>query len=373
MTWNWQLPDWPNFKWNASELAQLEQQFLLASGELIGVLKHLQPLDRDELTIGSLSEEAIRTSEIEGEILDRASVQSSIKRQLGMAEDSRNVAPAERGIAEMMVEFHRTFGDPMTDSMLCALHRMLMQGRTGLNSIGSYRTHDEPMQIVSSGRVSELPNVHYEAPPSIRVAGEMDAFIAWFNGSGPGGLNPLPSLTRAAIAHLHFESIHPFEDGNGRIGRGISEKVIAQNLGYATSTALASVILGRRKAYYDALERASRTLEITEWILWFADATMEGQRRTAALVEFLLAKTRLLDNLRGKLNPRQEKALVRMFREGLPGFKGGLSAANYMRITDASTATTSRDLADLVELGALIRVGEKRHARYHLSICPARE
>jgi Fic family protein len=224
------------------------------------------------------------------------------------------------------------------------------------------------MQIVSRGRSLGEPRVHFEAPPSERVPGEMAAFIAWFNATSPSGDTPLPTLARAGVVHLYFESIHPFEDGNGRIGRALSEKAISQNLGCATYSSLASVILARRKAYYAALERGSSTLHITEWLLWFAEATIEAQRRTMALVEFLLAKTRLLDRLRDQLNPRQERVLLRMFREGPEGFKGGLSAGNYMTITGATSATTTRDLADLVVKGALIRRGERRYARYYLAV-----
>jgi Fic family protein len=175
-------------------------------------------------------------------------------------------------------------------------------------------------------------------------------------------------VTRAGIAHLYFESIHPFEDGNGRIGRAISEKALAQSLGQPTLTALATTILARRKSYYDALEAANKGNEITDWLSWFAGIAIEAQRRTVAMVEFLIDKTKLLDRLGSQLNERQKKALLRMFREGPEGFKGGLSASNYSTITGASPATATRDLADLVARGALTRVGERRHARYHLQL-----
>jgi Fic family protein len=178
----------------------------------------------------------------------------------------------------------------------------------------------------------------------------------------------LPALTRAGVAHLYFESIHPFEDGNGRIGRALSEKSLAQSLGQPTLIALAATILTRRSNYYPALEAASKQNEVTGWLAWFAGVAIEAQRRTSTLVEFLIDKTRLLERLRGQLNDRQEKALLRMFKEGPEGFKGGLSAGKYTRITGASPATTTRDLAALADKGALVRTGERRHARYNLSI-----
>ena len=190
----------------------------------------------------------------------------------------------------------------------------------------------------------------------------------WFERTAPAGEQPLPALTRAGIAHLYFECIHPFEDGNGRIGRAIAEKALAEGLGQPTLTVLAAAILARRKRYYEALEAANKENEITPWLMWFAGVAIEAQRRTIALVEFLIDKTKLLDRLRGQLNARQEKALQRMFREGPEGFRGGLSAGKYTTITGASPATTTRDLADLVAKGALVREGERRYTRYSLSV-----
>jgi Fic family protein len=250
--------------------------------------------------------------------------------------------------------------------MLFTWHRMMFERRGGLRDIGRYRTGDEPMEIVS-GPIYE-PRVHFEAPPSTQVPEEMARFLDWFNRRAPSGADPLPALTRAGTAHLYFESIHPFEDGIGRIGRAIAEKALAQGFGQPTLTALAATILLRRKTYYVALEAANKSNEVTAWLSWFAGIAIEAQRRTTANVEFLLEKARLLDRLRGQLNPRQERALLRMLREGPDGFKGGRSAGNYATITGASPATTTRDLADLVEKGALFREGERRHARYHLAI-----
>ena len=167
---------------------------------------------------------------------------------------------------------------------------------------------------------------------------------------------------------MYFESIHPFEDGNGRIGRAIAEKALAQSLGQPTLTALAATILVHRKSYYEALEAANKENEITRWLMWFAGVVIEAQRRTIALAEFLIDKTKLLERLKGQLNARQEKALLRIFREGPEGFRGGLPAGKYSTITGASPATTTRDLGDLVAKGALVREGERRYARYHLSV-----
>jgi Fic family protein len=366
MTWNWQKPDWPKFTWNQRRLDLAEQEFLRGGGIFVGAVRHLGDEERNRLTVVAMSSEAVTTSEIEGEILDRASVQSSIQRQLGLTADDRKVGPAERGVSEMMVGLYKTYSEPLSHEMLFVWHKMLMSGRKDLKDLGRYRTGTEPMQVVS-GRTGS-PKIHFEAPPSKKVPSEMAQFVAWFNRSAPNGAEPLPALTRAGVAHLYFESIHPFEDGNGRIGRALAEKSLAQSLSQPSLIALAATIMARRSRYYAALEAANKANEITEWLAWFAGTTIEAQRRTIALIEFLIDKTKLLDRLGGELNDRQRKALMRMFKEGPDGFKGGLSAGKYASITGASPATTTRDLVDLTEKGALIREGERRHARYRLSV-----
>ncbi len=367
MKWNWQQPDWPHFTWDRARLSVAEEQFLLSAGVAMGTAKHLGEDEHNQLMVELMSGEALTTSAIEGEVLNRASVQSSILRQLGLAPgENRRAMPAEQGIAEMMVDLYRTFSQPLSKETLFNWHRMVTSGRRDLADMGRYRTSKEPMQVVS-GPFGDA-RVHFEAPPSKQVAAEMRRFIAWFNRSAPNGAEPLTAITRAGIAHLYFESIHPFEDGNGRIGRAIAEKATTQSFGRPVLICLATTMLAHQKRYYEALERSNRRNDITEWLVWFAETALEAQRRSIDLVEFLVAKTKLLDRLRGRTNERQQKALLRMFREGPEGFEGGMSAGNYSTITGASPATTTRDLVDLVEKGALIRTGERRHARYTLNL-----
>jgi len=366
MTWNWQQPDWPDFSWNKARFVKAEEVFLVESGEFAGMFKHLGREDHELVTVEAMSTEAVTTSEIEGEILDRDSVQSSIRRQLGLAADRRKAGPAEQGIAEVMVDLHRTFAAPLSSETLFKWHRLLMSGRADLANPGDYRTHAEAMQVVS-GRI-HAPKVHFEAPPSAEVPSEMSRFLDWFGRTAPDGGEPLPALTRAAIAHFYFVCIHPFEDGNGRIGRAIAEKSLAQTIGRPTLTALAATILAKRKGYYDALESNNKKNEITAWIAWFAATAIEAQRRAIASVDFLIDKTRLLDRVNPVINERQRKALLRMLQEGPEGFKGGLTAGKYANITGASPATVTRDLADLVTKNALVRAGERRHAHYNLAI-----
>ena len=366
MRWNWQLPDWPDFRFDADRIRLAEEQFLKGSGVVIGALHHLDTEVRDVLTIELISQEVVDSSAIEGEILDRASVQSSLARHLGFATDLRRANAAEAGAAELMADIYRNHAAPLFDQTIFAWHTMLMNGRRDIADVGRYRTHKDAMQIISGAL--HAPRVHFEAPPSETVPMEMSRFIAWFNDSAPSSPHPFPAITRAAISHLWFESIHPFEDGNGRIGRAIAEKALAQNLAAPTLTALAETINRHRKDYYDALQLGSKSNDINAWLIWFADIVIEAQARTIAKIRFLIDKTRLLDRLRGELNERQEKALARLFREGPDGFIGGLSAGNYRAITGAALATATRDLNDLIDKGALIRTGERRYARYHLAV-----
>lgn len=366
MKWNWQQFDWPDFSWNPALLARAEALFLVEAGEFAGTLKHLAAEDREQVTLAAICTEAVTTSEIEGEILDRASVQSSIRRQLGLATDHRKVGAAEQGVSELMVDVYRKYAESLTHETLFQWHRMLMLDRRDMKDIGAYRTHAEPMQVVS-GAVHD-PKVHFEALPSSDVPLEMSRFIDWFNRSAPNGGEPLPALTRAGIAHQYFVCVHPFEDGNGRIARSLAEKVLAQNMGRPTLIALAATVLAKRSSYYGVLEASNKHQEITPWLVWFAAAVIEAQRRAIALVDFTIDKTRFLDPLRDQLNERQHKALLRMLREGPEGFEGGLSAGRYAGITSASPATATRDLADMVAKQALARAGERRHARYALPI-----
>ena len=366
MRWNWEKPDWPNFAYDSTALEPLEKRFLRQSGEFIGAFKHIGAGDQDTLKIELISDEAVKTSEIEGEILDRDSVQSSLRHQLGLGAENPRTTPAERGVATMMVDLYRSFSDALADQTMFDWHRMLLSGDTSIQRIGGYRTRTDAMQVVSGP--AHKRTVHFEAPPSSRMPHEMKAFVTWFNDTTSAGKTPLSPLTRAGIAHLYFVCVHPFEDGNGRIGRALAEKSLAQNLGQPSLIALAYTIERRRKDYYAALERNNKEIEITGWLEYFANTVLEAQQNTIERVEFYVAKAKFYERHRGGLNERQQKLIARMFREGIDGFKGGLSAENYISITGTSRATATRDLQGLVEMGALTSTGELRHTRYHLGL-----
>ena len=366
MPWNWEQPGWPEFTWDTQRMDSLERQFLLQSGEFMGAFRHVRADDQTALRIELLSEEAVKSSEIEGEILNRDSVQSSLRHALGLGPEQPNISPAERGIAEMMIDLYAHFSSALADDTVFAWHGMLLIGDRPIKTIGRYRTHDDPMQVVSGPLHKRT--VHFEAPPATAVPDEMTRFIAWFNATAPTESRALPALTRAGIAHLYFVCIHPFEDGNGRIGRALAEKSLGSNLGHPSLIAFAYTIERKRKDYYAALERNNKELEITDWLTYFACTVLEAQGHTISHVDFYVAKAKFYERLRDHLNERQEKVIARMFKEGIDGFKGGLSAENYISIAKTSRATATRDLQDLVEKEALMRTGERRYTRYYLKL-----
>ncbi len=356
MLWNWQLPEWPKFTYDAQQISQQERQFLLGLGSEFAYLKSIDDKERNQFIVEILSIEGVESSKIEGEILERASMQSSIKRHFGLNADLKPESKKESGMAELLCNVYETFNRPLTDEMLWEWHSMLFKGQ------GQYRTHPEPMQIVS--RRLDSHEVFFEAPPSDNVPHEMAKFIEWFNMTAQSE----PILVRAAIAHVYFESIHPFEDGNGRIGRILVEKVLSQGVEQPILISVSKTIEKRRKEYYEALGKCNRTLKVQPWVDFFAEVVLQAQEDSMRFLRFLIAKSKMLTTLTGQINSRQEKVLLRMFAEGLDGFKGGLSAENYIAITKASRATTTRDLTDLVQRGALIKKGELRHTRYWLNI-----
>ncbi|MFT3741923.1 MAG: Fic family protein [Gammaproteobacteria bacterium] len=366
MNWNWQQADWPHFRWEKAVLEALEAQFLQQSGIFIGATQHFSEENKALLTVDMITGEAVKTSEIEGEYLNRESVQASICRNFGLKSDHQHASPAERGIADMMTDLYRNFSQPLSHDTLYHWHTSLTGGRHDLKDIGHYRTHAEPMQIIS-GPMGKT-KIHFEAPPSALMKKEMDQFITWFAQTAPHARKALPALTRAGIAHLYFVSIHPFEDGNGRIARAIAEKSLSECLGTPTLIALSQTLQKQRKAYYQALERNSYELNITDWLVYFANTILHAQQYSLNLVEFLIEKTKLYDRVKELLNERQKKVIARLFREGLEGFTGGLSAENYISITGTSRATATRDLQNLLENKVLIKHGQLKSTRYYLNI-----
>lgn len=358
MPWCWELAEWPEFTYDPGKNAAQEKQFLLNAGIFMAFLRNAEKSEYRHLVVEVLSTEGIESSRIEGELLDRESLQSSIQRHFDL-KPGKKEKEHESKVAHLLLDVYENFDEPLSHECLWKWHALLFSTSQDIEDKGAYRTHSEPMQIVSQRFGSY--RVFYEAPPSKRMKKEMSAFIKWFNMS-----KSMPVLERAAVAHLYFEMIHPFEDGNGRIGRLLVEKVLSQGVGRSVLIAVSKILETRRKEYYAALEACNRSLNIDGWVAFFADVILQAQAEATQLIEFLLAKTNILSEFRGKLNERQEKVLLRMFEEGPSGFKGGLSAENYISIAKTSRATATRDLSELVELGVFVKTGELRHTRYRI-------
>ncbi len=363
MKWIWKDKKWPSYQYNeelvASHNADLRQKY----GILTGSTKYLKDEDSKQLIIEFLCQEAMSSSDIEGEALHRDSVQSSIKMHLGLKVPRHKIQPKEYGIAEMMVNQHNTSQEPLSHEMMHLWNTMLLHDRRDLDK-GRYRTHPEPMQIVSGNYANDT--VFYEAPPSDKVEILMDDFVNWFRLNSQS--NELSIIAFAAHTHLRFEQIHPYEDGNGRIGRALTEKAIALRLGAPFLSSLAKIIEKRKKEYYALLQYTNHTLKTDKWLLFFAECILESQDYSISLVDFVIQKYHFMDAYRHVLNARQEKVIIRIFAEGIDGFQGGLSAANYKSIAKTSDATATRDLQDLVAKEIFRKTGRLKGTRYFLKL-----
>jgi Fic family protein len=368
MRYNWEYPDWPNFTFEQDTLSKNQFDFLLKSGELNGMLGGIASSEQVELLLETMVIEAMKTSQIEGELLSRQDVMSSVKKNLGIHEDQPIFIKDHRakGIAKMMVSVRATFASELSEQTFFDWHEMLMEGNHYINT-GQWRSDSSPMQVISG--VIGRETVHFEAPPSSRVSAEMAVFIQWFNETRPDGpkviLNP---LLRAGIAHLYFESIHPFEDGNGRIGRALAEKAIHQGLGYFTLISISGAIEKEKNAYYSSLSTAQKSLEISDWLRYFGATVQIAQYDSLQLIEFTVKKTRFFDRWKNELNDRQLKAIARMLAEGPGGFEGGMTAKKYIAFTKTSKATATRDLQQLAEFGIFEPMGGGRSVSYKLEI-----
>lgn len=360
MKWVWELKKWPEYEFQNELYQKDEQTFLTQSGLLKGAVSHLEENDTEDTSIQIILEEALATSKIEGELLNRDSVQSSIRKQLGLQGANLRTSPLEYATAELMSHIYQKFNEPLSNETLYLWHSMLMNGRRDIN-IGMYREHSEPMQIISGNYNS--PKVFYEAPPSGDVLELMNNFIKWFNENVNS--TTLSVCVFASLIHLRFLQIHPFEDGNGRIGRALCEKAVSMRFGFRALLSLSKVIEKQKKAYYEALQKANHSLSVHNWLHYHSKLLLAAQEHSLKLVDFTLKKSKLFRE--NQLNERQEKVIKRIFDEGLDGFRGGLSAANYRSISRAPSATVTRDLSDLVEKRVLKKEGVLKGTRYFLT------
>jgi Fic family protein len=367
MIYNWQQPDWPDFKYDLQDVEDALFAFAEETGHVSGLLKSMPEKMRIETIIDIMVAEAIKTSEIEGEYLSRQDVVSSIRNNLGLnAKQDKIKDRKAQGAGELMVAVRNTFLLPLTEDTLFTWHKMLLHKATQIN-VGAWRTHKEPMQVISGAIGKE--KIHFEAPASAKVSDEMCRFIKWFNDTAPSGKKEMKKApVRSAIAHLYFESIHPFEDGNGRIGRAIAEKALSQTIGRPVLLSLSQTIETDKKSYYAALKTAQQGNEITPWLKYFVGIMLKAQGQARKTIDLTLRKARFFDEYKTLLNERQLKTINRMLEEGPDGFEGGMTAKKYIAITKASKATATRDLQALAELGIFIADGGGRSIHYALNI-----
>lgn len=365
MKYNWQQIDWPHFSFSTLKIDHLLLHFIRNSGKIEGALNALTESNHSETMIELMIIEAIKTSEIEGELISRKDVASSIRKNLGLLKNTEIVKDQRaHGVADLLFMVRNSFHEPLTKKELFSWHQSLM-GHDPSILVGKWREHQEPMQIISGALGKE--KIHFEAPPSSNVPQEMEQFIYWFNNTAPKQPNEIiHAPIRAAIAHLYFESIHPFEDGNGRIGRALAEKALAQTLGFSPLISLSAAIERNKKNYYHYLERGQRKNDITEWIEYFTNTVVNAQEFTQKLIQFTIQKTQIFDTYSNQLNESQLKVVKRIFEEGHEGFMGGMNAEKYMRIAKVSKATATRHLQHLVEIGLFQMEGKGRASRYLL-------
>lgn len=368
MKYNWQHPDWAKFIFDDSVLDSLCVNFALETGELKGLVDSLSTEIQQETILQFMISEAIKTSEIEGEFFSRQDVMSSIKKNLGIGVAFGQIRDKNaQGIGKLMVEVRNFYAEKLAESTLKQWHAILMEYSKRVIP-GEYRTGNEPMQIVSGAFCKEI--IHFEAPPSKQVSFEMKKFIEWYNDFEVKPTDIKNILIKTSISHLYFESIHPFEDGNGRIGRAIAEKCLSESLNRPVLMSISSTIDQNKKRYYESLKQAQRTLEITDWIFYFSSLVLESQKNAKQTVLFTLNKTKFMDKFKSEMNERQSKAVLKMFENGVSGFEGGMTAIKYVSITKTSRATATRDLQDLTEKNILTPRGEGRSRSYDLNLLP---
>ena len=364
MNYIWEHGQWPALRWDDRALVRLLAHVSREQGRLLGKMEGLGFDLRSEAHLHTLTEDVVKTSEIEGERLEREQVRSSIARRLGM--DIGGLVPADRnvdGVVEMTLDATGDPNEPLTVERLFAWHSALFPtGRSGMTriTVGNWRTDATgPMQVVSGPIGKE--RIHYQAPPAERLPEEMETFLTWFE--HPGDIDP---LLVAGLAHLWFVTLHPFDDGNGRIGRVIADTALAR----ADRTgqrfySMSGQIRAERNTYYNMLERTQKAdVDVTRWQTWFLECLLRAIEAAQNTLSAVLDKARFWERFaKEPLNERQIKVLNRL----LDGFEGKLTSSKWAKLAKCSQDTAYRDIVDLIERGALRRdPGGGRSTSYSL-------
>ncbi|CAH0168966.1 Adenosine monophosphate-protein transferase SoFic [Pseudomonas koreensis] len=370
--WIWQQPDWPNFNWQAERLAPLLRECVQMQGRLLGMAGSVGDSMSAQSELDALLQNIVTSSAIEGEQLNVGSVRSSLARRLGLEWiDRDSVSQRSEGLAQLMLDATHGFDEPLTLARLLEWHTWLFPAEEAMFSarpilVGTLRG-DEPMQVVS-GRL-DRPTVHFEAPPRQGLEQQIERFLSWFEASRDQvSLDP---LLRAGIAHFWFVTLHPFDDGNGRLTRTITDLALAQGEAQAIRFyAMSASILEDRAGYYRILESSQKTtLDITEWLTWFLQTLLRSLQQAITRIDSVLGKTRFWQAHReSDLSAEQIKVLNRLLDGVERGFEQGLSAGQYQAVAKVSKATATRHLAELLDKGCLQRLpGGGRSTRYKIN------
>ena len=361
---NWQQKGWPKATCNRAALRDELKAFEAAFRTLKKALKAPQDM---EVVARALTDEAVKTSAIEGVSVDESVVMLSICKALGVAYAPKGFTKDARaeGVAQMMLAVREQWNAPLTAKLLTGFHGALMAGDESRVTVGAFRSHKQPMRVVrrlADGTVE----IRYEAPPSERVTREIAAFVRMWKSPVT---TPTDVALKAAMLHSHFESIHPFEDGNGRVGRALVAKTIAEGLGLPLILPISTIIARHRVAYYDEINDASRSLDWTNWAAFFIPVLTEMLTDFVAAMRFVKAKRDYLAKYEHGFSERARKVVLRMFEDGETGVNAGLSAAKWMRMVKVSKPTATRDLGELMAQGAIVSEGlGGPGTRYRLNI-----
>jgi len=369
--WIWQHNDWPNFYWQEDHIQPLLRQVRYQQGILTGKTGTISDTDNLKNALDTLLQNIISSSAIEGERLNVQSLRSSLAKRIGInLKQTWPTSERSEGLAQMMMDAISNLNAPLSTERLFLWHRWLFPDvEKSLYAIqpGQLRG-DEPMQVVS-GRIDK-PTVHFEAPPRDMLEQELNKFVVWFNQSREN--KALDPLLRAAITHFWFVTLHPFDDGNGRITRALTDLVLAQDDQQSIRLyAMSASILTKRKAYYQVLESSQRnSMNITAWLSWFLHTLEDSVQTAINKIDRTLNKTRFWQQFQPiGMTAEQIKVLNRLLEGGEQGFENGISASQYQKIAKVSKATATRHLVDLVAKGCLIKLeGGGRNTRYDVNV-----
>lgn len=368
--WIWQQPDWPHFNWQNEELGPLLRSCVEAQGRLLGKMGAVDQFSECQNILDTLLQNIVTSSAIEGEQLNVGSVRSSLARRLGIDEHGATNARSE-GLAELMLDATQGYDQPLTLQRLFTWHQWLFPENRDMLAkpllVGQLRD-EAPMQVIS-GRIDK-PTVHFEAPPRAGLEKQLKVFLDWFAESRH--VTELDPLLRAGIAHFWFVTLHPFDDGNGRLTRALTDLALAQGERQAIRFyAMSASILEDRAGYYRILESSQKgSLDITPWLSWFLRTLLTCLEQALLRIDRVLVKARFWSAHRADgLLPEQVKVLNRLLDGGSRGFEEGINAAQYQAVAKVSKATATRHLTDLLDKACLVRLpGGGRSTRYQIVV-----